>query len=70
MVTVTSTVAADSAGLVTVMEVAELAVTVPAVVPNLTAVAPERLVPVMVTLVFPPSGPAVGKIEVTMGTAA
>ena len=35
--------------------------------PNSTAVAPARLVPVMVTLVPPPVGPAVGLIELTVG---
>ena len=43
---------------------------VPAVAPNLTAVAPVRLVPVIVTLVPPAVGPAAGLTLVTMGTAA
>ena len=58
---------ADSAGLVTVIEVDELAVIVPAVVPKSTAVAPVRLVPVMVTEVPPAVVPEVGVIEVTVG---
>ena len=70
MVTVTSTVPATSAGAVAVIEVAESAVTEPAVVPNLTAVAPERLVPVIVTAVPPVTDPLVGFSEVTVGAAA
>ena len=53
VVTVTSTVPADSAGAVTVIDVAVSAVTAPAVAPKSTAVWPVRLVPVMVTLVPP-----------------
>ena len=51
------------------MEVAVSAVTVPAVLPNLTAVAFARLVPVTVTLVPPPWGPEVGLTAVTVGAA-
>jgi hypothetical protein len=40
---------------------------VAAVDPNLTALAPVRFVPVIVTLVPPPSGPAVGLTAVTVG---
>ena len=68
MVTVTSTVPLP-AGEVTVMEVAESAVTAPDVVPNLTDVAEARLVPVMITVVLPVDGPLVGAIEVTVGAA-
>jgi hypothetical protein len=46
--------------LVTVKELA-------AVPPNLTAVAPEKLVPVMVTLVPPDGGPVLGVTLVTVG---
>ena len=67
VVTVMSTVPAVSAGAVAVIEVAELAVMVPAVVPNLTAEADERLVPVMVTVAPPATGPPVGLIAVTVG---
>ncbi len=35
--------------------------------PKFTAVAPEKLAPVMITLVPPVAGPAVGEIEVTVG---
>ena len=42
---------------------------VAAVVPNMTAVALERPVPEMVTVVLPLAGPAVGEIDVTAGTA-
>ena len=45
------------------------AVTVPAVFPNLTAVAFARLEPVTVTLVPPPAGPEVGLTAVTVGAA-
>ena len=56
------------AGDVAVIWVAELTVTpVAAVAPNTTAVAPEKLVPVMVTEVPPEPGPEVGEIEVTVG---
>jgi hypothetical protein len=37
------------------------------VAPNVTAVAPLKLVPVIVTVVPPVVGPAVGEIEVTVG---
>ena len=40
-----------------------------AVLPKLTAVAPVRFVPVMVTNVPPTSGPLVGLIAVTVGAA-
>ena len=70
VVTVTSTVPALPAGAVAVMLVALLIVKlVAAVEPNLTAVAPVRLVPVIVTDVPPPVGPAVGLICVTVGAA-
>jgi hypothetical protein len=49
--------------LTTVNEVA-------AVLPKLTAVAPVNPVPVMVTDVPPASGPALGRIAVTVGAAA
>ena len=70
VVTVTSTVPAVPAGLVAVICVAELTVKpVAAAVPNSTAVAPVRFVPVMVTLVPPAVGPAVGLTAVTAGAA-
>ena len=66
--TVTSTVPADSAGLVAVIEVAELTVKfVAAVPPKLIAVAPVRLVPVIVTEVPPAVVPEVGLMDVTVG---
>jgi len=68
VVTVTSTVPVP-AGEVAVIEVAELAVTVALVTPNVTAVAPVKLVPVIVTLVPPAVVPEVGEIEVTVGAA-
>ncbi len=67
VVTLTSTVLVP-AGEVAVIEVAELTVKVAAAVaPNATAVAPVRLVPVIVTLVPPAAGPDVGEIELTAG---
>ena len=39
------------------------------VAPKVTAVAPEKLVPVIVTVVPPDAGPAVGLIEVSVGAA-
>jgi hypothetical protein len=67
VVTVMSTVPVP-AGAVAVTEVAEFTVNVVALVaPNFTAVAPEKLVPVMVTEVAPVVGPDVGEIDVTVG---
>jgi hypothetical protein len=69
VVTVTLTVPVP-AGDVAVIEVAELTTTpVPAAVPNLTAVAPVKLIPEMVTLVPPAAGPDFGDTEVTQGAA-
>ena len=69
VVTLMSTVPVP-AGDVAVIEVAELTVKLAAVVPpNATAVAPVRLVPVIVTTVPPAAGPNVGEIEVTVGAA-
>jgi hypothetical protein len=69
VVTVTSTVPVP-AGAVAVIEVAELTVKpVAGVAPNVTAVAPAKLVPVMVTVVPPAVGPEVGEIEVIVGAA-
>ena len=42
---------------------------VAAVAPNVTAVAPVKLVPVIVTVVPPAVGPAVGLTPVTVGAA-
>ena len=41
-----------------------------ALLPNRTAVTPEKLVPVMVTLVPPAGGPVFGLTLVTVGTGA
>jgi len=63
VVTVTSTVPAEPAGLVTVIDVALLTVIAPvtfAIVPNVTEVAPVNPVPVMVTDVPPERGPDAG----------
>jgi hypothetical protein len=70
-VTVTSTVPAAPDGEVAVMLVALLTVkVVAAVAPNFTAVAPVKLVPVIVTDVPPVVGPLVGLMEVTEGGGA
>src|SRR4051794_8245414 len=70
VVTVTSTVPAECAGAVAVIDVALLTVKVVAgVAPNATAVAPVNDVPVMVTLVPPPTGPDDGETLVTVGAA-
>ena len=67
LVTVMSTVP-KPAGEVAVIEVAELTVKPAGTAPNLTAVAPVKLVPVIVTVVPPMIGPDVGDIAVTVGT--
>ena len=67
VVTVTSTVPLLG-GDVAVIEVALLTTNhAAAVLPNFTAVAPLRLVPVMVTLVPPALGPVLGLMPVTVG---
>jgi uncharacterized membrane protein len=69
VVTVISTVPALPAGEVAVIEVALFTVKLAAFAfPNLTAVAPVKLVPVIVTVVPPPPGPLVGFTAVTVGT--
>ena len=69
VVTVTSTVPADSAGAVAVILLELLTVYAPAAVPpKLTAVAPVNPVPVIVTLVPPAVGPDAGLTLVTEGT--
>ena len=68
VVTVMSTAPALPAGDVAVIEVALLTVNdVAAMAPNFTAVAPVRLVPVIVTDVLPSVVPEVGLIDVTVG---
>ena len=66
MVTVTSTVPVP-AGAVAVMGWRSLTVKVAVAVPNFTAVAPVKLVPVMVTEVPPAAGPELGLTPVTVG---
>ena len=67
VVTRTSTVPVP-AGDVAVIWVAELTVKAAAgVAPKLTAVAPVKFVPVIVTDVPPVAGPEVGEIDVTVG---
>ena len=68
VVTVTSTVPADSAGDVAVTDVAEFTVTAVAVtVPNITVADEVKPVPVMATDVPPLVEPLVGLIAVTVG---
>ena len=70
VVTIMSTVPAAPAGEVAVICVAELTVyDVALFAPNLTAVAPVKLVPVMTTLVPPAVGPDAGDTPVTVGAA-
>jgi hypothetical protein len=70
VVTLTSTTPAIWAGEVMVILVLEFTVRlVPAVVPNLTAVAPVNPVPVIVTTVPPAVGPLAGEMAVTVGRA-
>jgi hypothetical protein len=71
-VTVTSALAADSAGDVATQLVDDWQSTAPpAVCPKLTEVEPTtKPVPVMVTTVPPASGPALGEIPVTMLAAS
>ena len=68
VVMVMSTDPAEQPGAVAVIELALLTVyKVAAVVPNFTVVAPLMFIPVMVTVVPPTIGPAVGEIPVTVG---
>ena len=70
VVTVMSTVPAEPLGEVAVIWVALLTVKpVALVAPNLTAVAPERLVPVITTDVLPAVGPLVGLMLEMVGAA-
>ena len=67
VVTLTSTVPVP-AGEVALIDVAEFTVKpVAEVAPNVTAVAPEKPLPVIVTVVPPASGPDVGEMDVTAG---
>ena len=70
VVTVTVAAPAVPAGEVAVICVAELTTTPDAAfTPNFTAVAPVKLVPVMITDVPPAAGPLVGLNNVTVGAA-
>ena len=69
VVTVTSTVP-EPAGLVAVICVALLTVKLAVVLPNFTAVAPVKPVPVMITLLPPIGEPAVGEMLDTTGVEA
>ena len=67
VVTVMSTVPREPAGEMAVIVVELLTVKVAAVVPKLTALAPAKPVPVMVTVVAPVLGPEVGLTDLTLG---
>jgi len=70
VVTVTSTVPTLPAGEMAVMDIAELTVKLLAATePNITDVAPLKLIPRMVTEVPPEVLPLVGEIELTVGAA-
>ena len=71
MVTVMSTMAADSGGEVTVSDVPDgfTATLVPGVAPKVTAEVPARLVPATVTDVPPAVVPELGDTAVTVGGA-
>ena len=70
VVTVMSMVPAEPAGAVALIEIAELTVKLVALVaPNLTAVAPVKLVPLIATTVPPVVGPEFGLTRVTVGAA-
>ena len=71
VVTDTFTAPAAFAGVVAVIDVALTTVKlVAATPPNVTAVAPVKLVPVIVTLVPPATGPEPGLTPVTVGATA
>ena len=70
VVTRMSTVTADPAGDVAVIDVALMNVKLAVVPPNFTLVTPVKLVPVTVTVVPPAVGPEVGEMLVTVGGAA
>nr|WP_229797586.1 hypothetical protein [Jeongeupia chitinilytica] len=59
----------EPAGDVAVTDVEVVAVIEPVLLPNLTKVAPERLVPLIVTLVPPVLGPEVGETDPNVGAA-
>ena len=68
VVTVTSTVRPNgTAGAVAAIEVPEVTVKVAGKPPKETAVAPVKVVPVMVTAVPPTAGPELGLTEATLG---
>lgn len=69
MVTTTFTAPAVCARVVTVIDVAVLAVIVPAVSPKVTEVAAVKYVPVIATDCPPTAGPLVGLMFVTVGGA-
>ena len=70
VVTTTFTAPAEPAGVVTVIDDALLAVTVPALPPKVTELGDARLVPSMVTTVPPAVDPCDGVTEVIVGVRA
>ncbi len=67
VVTVTSTVPTEAGGELAVIVVELVTVKVAAWLPNSTALAPNRLLPVMLTVVPPMVKPPVGVTAVTVG---
>ena len=67
VVTVTSIVPAGSAGAVAVIWLSPLTMKLAPVLPKLTAVAPVKLAPAIVTAVPPVLGPDAGLTLVTLG---
>jgi hypothetical protein len=67
VVTVISTIPAEPAGELAMISVAELTAKTTLVLPNLTALAPVKLVPVIVTVVPPTVGPLFGETRLTVG---
>jgi len=70
VVTVTSTVPVPSGATATICVAVLVVIDAAAVAPNFTAVADDRSVPVIVTVVPPALGPVVGLIDVTTGELA
>ena len=69
VVTVTVTAPADPAGAVVLIVVAAFVSMVAELLPNVTALARARFVPVMLTLAPAVVGPATGEIPVIVGAA-
>ena len=70
VVTVTCTVPEPDGGVAEMLVAEFTLMSVASAVPNLTAVVPVKLVPIIVTLVPPAVGPLGGEIDVTVGAGA